>query len=228
MRDPELKLHPPLTAADRALLERLERSAERLAGRVSFILGVVTGANRRALGSKEAHGEPIVCGSDVTPFRLRPPSRRLTMPLAEVQQAAARGAYAREKVVYRFIADRPIAAVDRKGYLTLNSANALACDDPALAPEFVAAALNSSPLAFAHRARCSLPRLLRGLPLPAAAPGERRAVVALARAAATGDAAAAPALDELIMELFGLSPAERVHVTRTVRRADCEMLWPPS
>src|SRR5260370_1250617 len=89
MGDPEFKLHPPLTAADRALLERLERSAERLAGRVSFILGVVTGANRRALGSKEAHGEPLVCGSGVTPFRLPPPSPRLTLPLAAVQRAGA-------------------------------------------------------------------------------------------------------------------------------------------
>src|SRR5260370_39325125 len=33
MRDPELKLHPPLTAADRALLERLQRRAGRLARR---------------------------------------------------------------------------------------------------------------------------------------------------------------------------------------------------
>jgi hypothetical protein len=230
---PELRLHPPLSAGARALLTRLERDGERLAGRVSFIMGVVTGANRQALSwSGAASGEPIVCGTDVSPFRLRPPSRRLTVPLGRVQQAAARGAYARPKVVYRFIADRPIAAIDHAGYLTLNSANALACDDPALVPEFVTAALNSSPLAFAHRARSSLPRLLRRdlerLPLPRAGPGDRRAVVALSRAAAAGDPAAAPALDELIMGLFRLSRAERAQVRRAVNQGASEESWPPS
>lgn len=78
-------------------------------------------------------------------------------------------------------------------YLTLNCANALASDDPALAPEFVAAALNSSPLAFAHHARCSLPRLLRRH-----------------------------------LEWLPLPRAERVHITRTVWRPDCEESWQPS
>src|SRR5438309_1648117 len=80
--------------AERALAARLEHNRERLAGRVRFILGVVTGDNRRALGSD---GEPIVTGRDVAPMRIATPRRHLCVPLGGVQQAAPRAAYARDK-----------------------------------------------------------------------------------------------------------------------------------
>jgi SAM-dependent methyltransferase len=199
-RDP---FAPALDREARALLAKLERT-ERLAGRVTFILGVVTGANRRALG---ADGEPIIVGKDVAPFAIRAPSRRLALPLERVQQAAPRAAYARRKVVYRFIARHPVAAVDDEGRLTLNSANGLAVDDPELDPAFVAAVMNSSPARFSHAARVRTPRILRAhlerLPLPRATAAEQRAI---ARIGADGDAARA---DERVMDLFGLSERER-------------------
>ena len=51
LRDSGCALNARLTPAERALAARLERNRERLAGRVRFILGVVTGDNRRALGA---------------------------------------------------------------------------------------------------------------------------------------------------------------------------------
>jgi predicted RNA methylase len=206
--DPDAVFNARLSAAERALAARLESARERLAGRVRFILGVVTGDNRRALG--DGDGEPIVTGIDVAPMRIAPPRRRLTLPLDRVQQAAPRAAYARDKVVYRFVASHPVAAVDRAGRLTLNSANGLAVDDPALDLDFVAAWLNSSTVRWLHRARHAMPRVLRShlerLPLPPATPGTRRAI---ARAALDGDLGA---LDRQVMDAYQLDDGARALV----------------
>jgi trans-aconitate methyltransferase len=203
-------LNPRLSLADRALLDRLDARSERLRGRARFFLGVVTGSNRSALGPVDAGGEPILTGRDVAPLELRPPSLALTAPLERMQQAAPRSLYARPKVVYRFIAPHPIAAVDRSGCITLNSANALTVEDPALDLDFVAGVLNSTPLRFAHVARRALLRVLRShvetLPLPKASTAERRRVAGLA---AAGDL---DALDERVMDLFALDDAARAHL----------------
>jgi hypothetical protein len=185
-----------LDARGRRLLEKLEKRQERL--RALFILGVVTGRNREALGDQ---GEPILVGTDVEPFRLRAPSRRLVLPLERLQQAAPRAAYEKRKVVYRFIARQPVAAVDDEGRLTLNSANALAPDD--WDPRYVAAVLNSTPARFVHRARTRMARVLRShlesLPFPPSSEAERRRIAAL-----EGEAT-----DERVMDLYGLDDEER-------------------
>jgi hypothetical protein len=212
--EPDCALNARLSPADRALLARLEAHRERLLGRVRFILGVVTGNNQRALG--ERHGEPIVTGTDVRPMRISPPRRHLLVPLERVQQAAPRAAYARDKVVYRFVASHPVAAVDRGGRLTLNSANAFAFDDDTDfgcdGLDFVAAWLNSSTVRWLYRARYALPRVLRShlekLPLPTVAPPERRAI---AEAALAGDTAR---LDQRVMDAYRLQDQERQRVSR--------------
>jgi hypothetical protein len=195
-RELEDSLVVRLDAPGRALLRKLDGRSERL--RAQFVLGVVTGGNRAALGRE---GEPILVGRDVEPFRLRPPSKRLAVPLERVQQAAPRAAYQKKKVVYRFIAAAPIAAVDDEGRLTLNSANALVPDE--WEPEYVTAVLNSTPVRFAHRARVTLPRVLRShlerLPFPRASAAQRREVARLDPARA----------DERVMDLFALAEGER-------------------
>src|SRR5262249_33196862 len=115
--------------------------------------------------------------------------------------------YQRPKVVYRFIARHPVAAVDDEGRLTLNSANAVAPDE--WDPRYVAAVLNSTPVRFAHRARWRMVRVLRShleaLPFPRATAAERRQISAL-----EGDAA-----DERVMDLYGLDDGERAWLRET-------------
>ena len=110
-----------------------------------------------------------------------------------------------------------MVAVDEAGRLTLNSANALAVDDPALDETVVAAVLNSTPIRFAHAVRHRLPRLLRAhlerVPIPPVSAVEKRRIQ---RLAADGDAAA---LDERVMDLFRFDEADR----RVMRAA-----WPSS
>jgi hypothetical protein len=212
MRGSGCALNPRLTPDARALAGKLERNRERLLGRVRFILGVVTGNNGRALadGAAPSDGEPIVTGRDVAPMRIATPRRRLVLPLDRVQQAAPRAAYARDKVVYRFVSSHPVAAVDRGGRLTLNSANAFAVDDTTLELDFVAAWLNSSTVRWLHRARWAMPRVLRSqleqLPLPVTTAPQRRAIV---DAALAGDEARR---DLLMMDAYRLDDAERALV----------------
>jgi len=206
--DPACTLNARLTPAQRALAARLEAHRERLRGRVRFILGVVTGDNRRAIARDgSGGGEPIVVGRDIAPMRIATPRRRLCVPLGHVQQAAPRAAYARHKVVYRFVSSHPVAAVDRGGRLTLNSANAFAVDDAALDLDFVAAWLNSSTARWLHRARWAMPRVLRShlerLPLPPTTSEVQRAI---ATAALAGDG---DALDTLVMDAYRLDDDER-------------------
>jgi predicted RNA methylase len=209
-RDASCALNPRLTPAERALAARLERNRERLAGRVRFILGVVTGDNRRALGPAHGGGEPIVVGRDVGPMRIATPERHLRVPLGRVQQAAPRAAYARDKIVYRFVSSHPVAAVDRGGRLTLNSANAFAVDDADLELDFVAAWLNSSTVRWLHRSRWAMPRVLRSqlerLPLVPATPAALRAIAA---AALAGDD---DARDLLVMDAYRLDDDDRMLV----------------
>jgi hypothetical protein len=189
-------------ARGRELLRKLTASSQRM--RALYILGVVTGGNRAALGDR---GEPILTGRDVEPYHLKRPSRRLVVPLDRVQQAAPRAAYQRPKVVYRFIARHPVAAVDDEGRLTLNSANAVAPDE--WDPRYVAAVLNSTPVRFAHRARWRMLRVLRShleaVPFPPASEAERRQVAAL-----SGEAA-----DEKVMDLYRLGDEERAWLRTT-------------
>ena len=211
MRDPACVLNARLTPSERRLANKLDGHRERLLGRVRFILGVVTGDNRRALGPEQSgDGEPIVVGRDVAPMRIATPRQRLCVPLGRVQQAAPRAAYARDKVVYRFVASHPVAAVDRGGRLTLNSANAFAADDAALELDFVAAWLNSSTVRWLHRARWAMPRVLRShlesLPLPPATAAARRAIAA---AALHGDG---DGRDVLVMDAYRLDDDERALV----------------
>jgi len=146
----------------------------------------------------------------VAPMRIAAPRRRLCVPLTRVQRAAPRAAYARDKLVSRFVSSHPVAAVDRQGRLTLNSANAFAVDDETLELDFVAAWLNSAPVRWLHRARFAMPRVLRShlerLPLPATTAAARRAIV---DAALAGDTRA---LDSLVMDAYRLDDDERMLV----------------
>jgi hypothetical protein len=104
----------------------------------------------------------------------------------------------------------PLAAVDRLGQLTLNSANAFALEDDALDLDFLAAWLNSSCVRWLHRARHAMPRVLRShlesLPIPSVSGLHQRDI---ADAAWSGDDARR---DAMIMDAFGLDDEERAWV----------------
>jgi hypothetical protein len=196
--------------------EQMARRGQRLKGRVRFVLGIVTGCNRDRLGSE---GEPILRGRDISSFVVKEPTMRLAAPFESLQQMAPVALYRRPKLIYRFIAAHPVAAVDRAGRLILNSANAMVATEEALDLDFIGAILNSSPVRLLHEGRVRLPRVLRShlesVWLPAVDEQEMRSLAERVRALPPSPGEIElDELDERVMDLYGFSEVDRRRMRR--------------
>lgn len=100
---------------------------KRIGPESDFALGIVTGDNKRYISADRRIGyEPIIRGRDVAPFQIAPPCAFVKFEKALYQQCADEQIYrSPEKLVYRFIANHLVIALDRERRLTLNSANIL-------------------------------------------------------------------------------------------------------
>lgn len=200
----EYAIEAEVTAADRALIEKISRVPHHtLSGYAEWALGIVTGDNLRLLASEpEPDGRPILCGRDILPNRLHPP-RRWLRP-GKLQQCAPERLYrTAPKIVYRFIADRPVCAVDREGMLTLNSANLLIPQLPGWPVELTARFLNSRLTGYLFRKRFSVCKVLRKdlerLPFPLLSASEIREWLLLEESG----------FEDRIFLKFGLTQEER-------------------
>ncbi len=199
---------------DRALLEKIVSVPHRtLKGNADWALGIVTGDNRRFLAdAPEPGAEPILRGCDIHPFAIGTPRRFLRLGVGKFQQTAPLAFYRTPgKLIYRFIADRPVFAIDRKGLLTLNSANLLIPRLPGVSAEAILALFNSTLFGYLFRRRFATHKVLRGdleeLPIPAADPAVFARLGELA-----GSAGNLPEIDRIVFDLFTLSEEERVRV----------------
>jgi SAM-dependent methyltransferase len=166
---------PPLRFAgggDRLVRELLAAPHRTLAGHAEFMIGIVTGDNRRLLRPAPAAGlEPVWRGSGVLPFRFDRPAGYLKFDPATFQQTAPAWKYrAPEKLVYRFIGGKLVFARDDRQRLTLNSANALIPSLPGIGAGRLAAWLNSRLANAFFRARFHELKILRwhleNMPIP--------------------------------------------------------------
>ncbi|MGN0901693.1 MAG: N-6 DNA methylase, partial [Succinivibrio sp.] len=125
-RDP-LDFNFKITDSEAMVLDKMEdlEHCVKLKGYAKFALGIVTGSNNDLLSDRKSPGfEPVLRGTDIEPFKIREPKSFIRFDEERLQQVAPIEFYrAKEKIVYRFIARYPIAAVDSKGTLTLNSCN---------------------------------------------------------------------------------------------------------
>ncbi len=171
-----------LTTPERELLRKVfqRKDLPTLAGNADWALGIVTGDNDYFLTEQPEPGtEPILRGNDIFPGRIAPPRYYLRPGI--YQQAAPMNIYrSKNKLLYRFIANHPIIAVDRAGSLTLNSANLLFPKLPGYTPEQLAEVLNSPLYGFLYRKRFNCRKILRkdleSLPFPPAFPPETKDV----------------------------------------------------
>lgn len=154
-----------VTDDEEAILTEMENdpSAVYLKGNAVFALGIVTGNNSAYLSSIPLPGyEPIVKGSDITPFGIKPPSSFIRFEPQSFQQSAPEALYrSPEKLFYRFIGEKPVFALDTEGRLSLNSCNILIPKIPGFTVVQVLNMLNSAETAFYISKRFASLKLLR-------------------------------------------------------------------
>lgn len=184
-----------------------------------WALGIVTGNNRKWLlpvGSRG--GEPIVRGVEVQPYRLAPAQYEIFFEPKKFQQCAPERFYrAPEKLVYRFISRRLVFALDRKGVLTLNSANNLIVPAAFYPMKLIAVLFNSGLYQLLFQSRFNTHKVLRSdleqLPLPDFPAPVRAELLGLADRLLAGDASAISRVDVVLASVLGLTEAEKVLVT---------------
>ncbi len=190
-----------------------EREHHTLADGAVWGLGIVTGNNNVFLSDKPLDGyEPIISGVDISPFRVRPLNRFLNYDRERLQQCAPDEKYRTEKLVYRFISDRPVCMLDTAGRLTLNSANIVIPDISSYTPGMIMLLLNSALFGFVFRKQFAslkvLKRHLQSLPLPVLAEEEARILeseaVSCIRAGRMTDRA-----ENTVFNLFGIDKQDR-------------------
>ncbi|MDA3851912.1 MAG: N-6 DNA methylase [Spirochaetaceae bacterium] len=92
-----------------------------------WIMGVVTGNNKKYISSQKSTDSPeILLGKDIFQGRISHTKNWLIGNFNNLQQKAPLKLYSSScKLVYRFIAPKPLAALDFQGRIMLNSANGL-------------------------------------------------------------------------------------------------------
>jgi len=147
---------------------------ETLEKKAVFALGIVTGNNKKNIFSvKTVTSEPVFRGKDIMPFNFKVPECFIEFSPESYQQVAPIQYYRQKKIIYRFISDRLICAIDTQNRLPLNSANIFIpkIDYPL---ESIVCLFNSKLYAYIFKKKFCAKKILRShiesLPLPFISP----------------------------------------------------------
>lgn len=127
-------------------------------------MGIVTGDNTRFCHEEPSSGDvAVVRGYNITKEGLTPLRTYIAGDMSLYQQVAHSEFYrAGEKILYRFIADRPLCCLDREQHYLLNSANGLILNEGfELSAEGVVERLNSDEIVWLFRAIFRTHKILR-------------------------------------------------------------------
>ena len=203
-------------------LEEFEHAA-RLEGNADFALGIVTGDNNTFVKDRRYREmEPVLRGTDLLAYTYRKPETFLKFAPERFQQVAPERFYrAPEKLLYKFVSSSPCFAYDDKQTLSLNSCNILIPRFENIPIKYILAVLNSLVAHFYFSNKFQSVKVLRShiesIPIPI--PDERSCalVCSLVDEVLKVDcprlrSVLCERIDDVIMELFDLSPAERTLV----------------
>lgn len=174
------------TDKERSLLQKIEScNSIFLKGNAKFAMGIVTGDNKAHLSNEMKEGyEPVLTGKEIEPFSVRPASVYITKDRERMQQTAPEEMYrAKERIVYRFVQSRPVAAVDTSGIPVLNSVWICIPQMTDLPVQYITAILNCSVTAFYYNKKFGRNVILRSclekIPIPIPDKAQLRAVLDL-------------------------------------------------
>lgn len=219
------------TDSEYAVLEKIKKmeNASTLAGKADFALGIVTGNNKRYISSeKTADNETVLKGSDISMFHINPTKNRIVFQPENFQQVASTEMYrAPEKLLYRFICSRLVFAYDDKRTLSLNSCNIVIPQLEGVKIKYILAVLNSSVAQFMYKKEFNSVKVLRShierIPIPIVSESVQDEIIAVTDMLIEGMSfdnarSAYEKLDQLIFDVFQLTPSEREVVKLAVER----------
>ncbi|MEA4863098.1 MAG: TaqI-like C-terminal specificity domain-containing protein [Victivallaceae bacterium] len=215
-RNDPLRVIRRWSARDAELIEKIRRKGKYNLADSVWALGIVTGDNRSKVRTTPLPGdEPVLTGREIQPFKLLTPSKFLRFDPENFQQTAPEAIYrAPEKLVYKFISNRPVFACDNESRLFLNSANILIPKLPGYSVKSAMALLNSGLFSWLHLKLSGQVKVLKStlcmLPFPALTEEQNRRLTALAETASRQE------IEDIVMEIFGLAPDDRAFITRSL------------
>ena len=219
-KDDPLDFNFRISSETQSLLDRIEAVPNQilLKGNATFGLGIVTGDNKNLLLSQRVAGaDPVLRGTDLEPYRIKESEKFLIFDREKLQQAAREELYrTKPKIVYRFIANYPIAALDREGRLSLNSCNFIIPTSAELLPEYLVAVLNSSVVRFYFKKSFHTLKVLRSqlekLPIAVASLKVQQEIASLVVKVENCDeeqrAPLIRQIDKLVADCYGLNPED--------------------
>lgn len=216
----------PVNPLSLSIIDKMERLRYDDLSHSRWALGIVTGNNKEKLkSSPNPMLEPVYSGKQVYPFVMKPATYYVRFSPEEFQQCAKEELYrAPEKLVYRFIANRPVVAYDDGRNLCLNSANVIIPDVKGCSVKSAAALLNSSLYGFYYSAICKDIKVLKSqlgrLPFPQLTTKQDETLASIVDGArAYGfNQALQHQLNNYVYSLFGISETERKHIEKQQNR----------
>lgn len=205
-----------------AILRRIRSGKRQTLAQSIFAMGIVTGDNRNKVKKEEAPGlEKVYTGKEIFPFFLAEAKNFLPYERSSLQQVAREEYYrAKEKLVYRFISDRLVFALDDTKSLFLNSANLLIPKVENMGMKSLLALLNSHVLNFYYAFTFDDPKILKKnlllLPLPFLTKEEDLLLAQWTEKLLKGDRSPEEALQRKIAEIYGLTEEEYAYIVKAL------------
>lgn len=191
-----------------------------------WILGIVSGDNEKYISKSMKNGHlPFISGQNLDPYRVKKPEQYIYFNRKVLQQSAPIENYRQyPKIIYKFITGKPVFAIDRTGYVTLNSANSFypQLDYP---PESIAALFNSSLYHFICGKRFNSIKVLRShleeLPLPHFTNREHSQFITLVKKIESSKKqneieALKENVNDLIFDYFHISDSDRKYILENI------------
>lgn len=219
--------------AEYRLLEKIKNRPDNvyLMNNADFAMGIVTGSNKTFITDRKTqNNEPVLKGSDIFKYRIKPAVNYITYIPELFQQTAPEQMYrAPEKLLYRFICNRLVFAYDNNQTLSLNSCNILIPRIADLDMKYILAILNSSVAQFVFLKEFNSIKVLKShiesIPIPLADKTLQDRLIHSAESLIDGlssDAAMTiyEELDREIFDIFGLSHKEQIIIKNAVNAGD--------
>ena len=207
-----------ITDSNKKIAQKSNPNKVYLKDKAKFALGIVTGDNNKYLSEKKLKGfERIVRGSNIKKYNISEANNYLNFKPESFQQVASIELYrAPEKLLYRYICDTLVFTYDDEQKLSLNSCNILIPCIPGLEMKYVLAILNSRVMGFYFNMKYNSVKILRAhiesFPIPDADKSTQKKIIRYVNLLLNAEKSIKSnycKLEELIMDLYGLTEDER-------------------